>query len=230
MMEEIKNKLPGPGYSNSLSWGWSTMKWAFLPLFLVFIVLVVIDWPLELIGNRFRDHHEGWLYMIEHPGAYWALVIEVLALAYWLLLVPVFEYSANLLFVHAARRQRPDVREIVAGFRNYVSIVLANLLTIALVGIALVAFIIPGIIVACRLAFVSYLVMDKNLDPVAAVETSWKMTRGHGWKIFALGFTSIFIFIGGLLLFFVGVIPAVIWIKSTFASLYESVLQENETD
>ncbi len=101
---------------------------------------------------------------------------------------------------------------------------------IALTGIAVVALIIPGIIVACRLAFVSYLVMDKGYDPITAVETSWKLTRGHGWTIFFLGLTSIFIFIGGLILVIVGIFPALIWIKASFASLYQSVLEETDED
>ena len=70
--------------------------------------------------------------------------------------------------------------------------------------------------------------MDKKLDPIEAVELSWKLTRGHGWQIFLLGFVSIFIAILGLCLLIVGIFPAIIWISSSFAALYESVLREKE--
>ena len=70
--------------------------------------------------------------------------------------------------------------------------------------------------------------MDKKLDPIEAVELSWKLTKGYGWQIFLMGFVSIFIFIFGLILLIVGVFPAIIWICSSFASLYESVLREKE--
>jgi hypothetical protein len=70
--------------------------------------------------------------------------------------------------------------------------------------------------------------MDKKLDPIEAVELSWKLTRGHGWKIFFMGFLSIFICIFGLLMLIVGIFPAVVWISGSFASLYESVLREKE--
>jgi hypothetical protein len=43
-----------------------------------------------------------------------------------------------------------------------------------------------------------------------------------------MGFVSIFIFFFGLLLLIVGVFPALIWICSSFAALYESVLREKE--
>jgi uncharacterized membrane protein len=111
---------------------------------------------------------------------------------------------------------------------NYLHIILANLLVFALVIMGCFALIIPGIIIGCRLAFVSYIIMDKKLDPIEAVELSWKLTRGHGWTIFFMGFVSIFIAIFGLLMLIVGIFPAIIWICSSFASLYESVLKEKE--
>jgi uncharacterized membrane protein len=86
--------------------------------------------------------------------------------------------------------------------------------------------IIPGIIIACRLAFVSYLVMDKKMDPIQAVEESWKLTKGHAWTIFFMAIVSFFICLLGLIMCFVGIFPAMIWVKSSFASLYEAVLVE----
>jgi len=70
--------------------------------------------------------------------------------------------------------------------------------------------------------------MDKKLDPIEAVELSWKLTKGHGWTIFFMGFVSFFILIFGLILAVVGVFPAIIWISSSFATLYQSVLNEKE--
>jgi hypothetical protein len=70
--------------------------------------------------------------------------------------------------------------------------------------------------------------MDKKLDPIEAVELSWKLTKGHGWKIFFMGFVSVFIVIFGLCMLIVGIFPAIIWVCSSFASLYESVLKEKE--
>jgi uncharacterized membrane protein len=132
-----------------------------------------------------------------------------------------------MMFLQAIRGIRPDFNMLVQGFReNYLNIVLASLLTVALVMLGFIALFIPGIIIACRLAFVGYLVMDKKLDPIMAVEESWRMTKGYGWTIFSMGIVSFFIAIAGLCLLFVGILPACIWISSSFASLYDSVLQE----
>jgi hypothetical protein len=43
-----------------------------------------------------------------------------------------------------------------------------------------------------------------------------------------MGFVSIFIVIFGLCMIIVGIFPALMWICSSFASLYESVLREKE--
>ena len=82
------------------------------------------------------------------------ILLQVLSAAYWLLLLPAFEFGADLMFIHAVRDQKLDFKNLLAGFRNYLNVVLAHLLVAALVGIALIALIIPGIFVACRLAFV----------------------------------------------------------------------------
>ncbi|MDQ1297126.1 MAG: hypothetical protein QG611_1105, partial [Bacteroidota bacterium] len=135
----------------------------------------------------------------------------------------------DLIFVHAVRKIKPDFELLIKGFwTNYLYIVLANLLVVALIVLGFFALIIPGIIIACRLVFVSYIVMDKKLDPIEAVELSWKLTRGYGWTIFGMGFVSIFILLFGLALMLVGVLPAMVWVSGSFASLYQSVLLEKE--
>ena len=72
--------------------------------------------------------------------------------------------------------------------------------------------------------------MDEGLDPVEAVEASWRMTRGHVLKILGLGLMSIPIVIGGLILLIVGIFPALMWIKASSAALYVSINQANAFD
>jgi uncharacterized membrane protein len=155
--------------------------------------------------------------------------LGLIALAYTFLAAPVVKYGGNMIFVQAVRKIKPDFELLIKGFwENYLYIILANLLVVALIVLGCFALIIPGIIIACRLVFVSYIVMDKKLDPIEAVELSWKLTRGHGWRIFAMGLASFFIIIFGLCLFLIGIFPAMIWISSSFATLYQSVLLEKE--
>ena len=65
-------------------------------------------------------------------------------------------------------------------------------------------------------------------DPVAAIEKSWFMTRGHGWRIFGMYLLSILLFIGGFVLILVGSIFALMWSSTAFASLYHAVDLEDQ--
>jgi uncharacterized membrane protein len=167
----------------------------------------------------------------EYYDGHWSgiIFVQIFAAAYGLLLLPVIKYGGDLLYLKYMRNEKAEIAEMFSGFKeNYLNIILANLLTFAIVGIGLVFLIIPGIILGCRLAFVSYLVMDKKLEPVAAVEKSWEMTRGHGWKIFGMGLLAILIFILGLICFIVGVFFALMWISTAFASLYYAIDLEEQ--
>jgi hypothetical protein len=229
-----------PGFGNSFGTGWRVMMDNFLRLFLVVIILSILTAPLKMFNFHFDPsdwHGAPWnmggdwghnFFRLGTLGVF-AAFFGLLAMLYAFLIAPVFEYGGDMIFVQAVRKIKPDFEYLVKGFmENYLHIVLANLLVFALVVLGCFALIIPGIIIACRLAFVSYIIMDKKLDPIEAVELSWKLTKGHGWKIFFMGFVSIFIIIFGLLMMIVGIFPAIIWICSSFASLYESVLREKE--
>jgi uncharacterized membrane protein len=225
-----------PSFSGSYGTGWKVMTDNFLRLFLVVIVLAIISGPMSFFG------HSNWkvdsfdfdsipfnmddFFKISAIGIA-AAFMGLLALLYAFLLRPVFKYGAKMMFVQAVRQITPDFEMLIQGFRkNYLNIVLANLLVTALVGIGLICLFIPGIIIGCRLAFTAYLVMDKGLDPIRAAEESWRLTRGHGWRIFLMGFIAFFIYIAGFICFFIGVFISDMWIKSAYATLYQSVLIE----
>jgi hypothetical protein len=242
-MENEKNYKLVPGYGNSFGTGFQVMLDNFLRLLLVVFVLAILTAPLKLFDYKFNlndlpNFHHNWgelfgndfgqLFSLGALGML-GVFLGLIALAYTFLAAPVVSYGGDMIFVQAVRKTKPDFEYLIKGFwENYLFIILANLLVVALVVLGFFALIVPGIIIACRLVFVSYIVMDKKLDPIEAVELSWKLTRGHTWTIFFMGLTSFFIFIFGLILMFVGVFPAMIWISSSFAALYQSVLLEKE--
>ncbi len=224
-----------PSFSGAYGTGWKAMADNFLRLLLVVLVLAVITSPMMGTHAKY-DFDASDLRNIPFEmddffkfGAFGlaAAFMGLIALLYYFLLMPVFKYGAKMMFVQAARQVTPDFDMLISGFRrNYLNIVLANLLLTALIGIGVVFLFVPGIILACRLAFTPYLVMDRNLDPIKAAEESWRLTRGHGWTIFLMGLVSFFIYIAGFICFFIGVLVSDMWVKSSFATLYHSVLIE----
>jgi len=238
-METENNYKLIPTYGNSFRTGWQVMMDNFLRLFLVVIILAIAVAPFKMLNVHFNPsdfHGSPWnwngdwerIFSMASFGIF-AAFIGLIALLYSFLVAPVISYGGDMIFVQSVRKIKPDFEILVRGFwENYLYIILANLLVFALVVLGLFALIIPGIIIGCRLVFTSYIIMDKKLDPIEAVELSWKLTRGHGWQIFFMGLTSFFIIIFGLMLIIVGIFPALIWISSSFASLYQSVLLEKE--
>jgi uncharacterized membrane protein len=218
-MEKITHHNLTPTFSDSFSYGWEIMKDNFLRYFLLLLVLGLVSIPLGLM--EIPNYH--------HTTE--AILLRVLAIGYVFLLYPVFDYASDYLFLQGVRREVVDVKNILRGFDYYLNIILAYLLVAALTAIGILALIIPGIIVACRLAFVPYLVIDKKLDAIGAVEESWRMTRGYGWTIFGMAIVSCFIIIAGVLCLIVGVFPAIIWVCASFATLYQTVLnRKNSAD
>ena len=219
LMEIIKEeRRPEATIIGSYSYGWQQMWKHFLYLFLVMIIVGIAESPASIVRDSDADNSPG------------MIILQILAAVYWLLVFSVVKYGGNLMYLRAIRNEKFEISEMFDGFKkNYINIILANLLTIAIVGLGFVFLIVPGIILACRLAFVSYLVMDKNMEPIAAVEKSWEMTKGHGWQIFGMGLLVIPIVIGGLICFIVGIVFSIIWISAAFASMYHAVdLEEKE--
>lgn len=214
------NLVPSIGGSFGFAWRKMFDK-AFLPLLITVIIVGILNGPSFGAHWKIDEGDFNFPFIILFP-------IALFGLAYIFLFMPVIKFGEKYIFLKAMRDEDPDLKILFDGFRKkYLNIILANLIVSALVVIGVMMLIIPGIIVACRLAFVPYLVMDKDLEPMRAVEKSWQMTRGHGWTIFFMAILSFFIAIGGLIVFFFGIIISIIWIHAAFASLYQSVLNKD---
>ncbi|WP_320112727.1 hypothetical protein [Draconibacterium orientale] len=224
-MESLKYFNLRPSAGGSFSYAWRKM---FEKSFLLLLVAVIIVGLLNGPGYGFKSEWNG-----DDFNAFGLLLLPLalFALAYTFLFIPVIKYGKKKLFLNAMRDEETDLKVMFEGFKTqYLNIVLANLIVAALVTVGFFMLIIPGIIVACRLAFVSYLVMDKELDAIKAIEKSWQMTRGYGWTIFGMAILSFFIYIAGLIVCIVGVFFSMMWISAAFATLYASVDGEKEDD
>ena len=218
-----RNLVPSAGGSFSFAWRKMFEK-AFLPLLLAVIIVGLLNGPGAGVNWKMDGSHGFGPMLLLFPAI-------LFGLAYAFLFMPIIKYGEQYLFLKAMRDEEAEIKTLFEGFKTqYLNIVLANLIVTALIIIGFVMLIIPGIIIACRLAFVTYLVMDKNMEAMKAVEKSWQMTRGHGWTIFGMAIITFFICIAGLIVFFVGIIISIMWAHAAFATLYQSVLNANDDD
>jgi len=187
----------------------------FLGLFLIGIIGAIIGIPFGM---------EGWA----REGAAAVSVLGVLGFIYGILIVNPIDYGILFAYLKAARNDKLEIRDMFEAFHNYWNAVLANLLVGAIIVVGFFLLIIPGIIFACKLAFTPYLVVDRRMAVIEAVKESWRMTNGHAWTVFLIGLLAIPISIAGLICLVVGIIPAIMWITATFASLYHAVSVSGE--
>jgi len=218
-MEKVAELLPRAG--SAYSYGWRVMSKNFISLFLVTIIIVLASVPLVIFFNISDIHPDNWGFV-----AAAVMMAQIFGLAYSIFILSPLDYGSKLVYLKAARNDQFEVVNMFDSFKNYLNVILASLLSGAIITFGLFFLIIPGIVFACRLAFVPYLVMDKKLDPVKSVEESWRLTKGHGWRIFWMGILAFFIIIAGLIVLVFGVFISGMWISSTFASLYHAVLVE----
>ena len=202
--------LPDAGRSYSI--GWKVMGIYFVELLVVSIVYAILSGPISVM--QWRVNHFEWFLI---PLAFFGIV-------YGIFVAGPIGYGTNWVFLKAVRGERIEIRDMFRVFqKNYWNVVIANIVVGVIVGLGIVMLIVPGIIFACRLAFVPYLVVDREMDVMDALRVSWDMTRGYGWQIFFIGFLAIFIVIGGLICLFVGVIISIMWISAAFAVMYHAV-------
>lgn len=221
-MENLKNQQSfeydlQPTVGSSYGMSWEVMKKNFLELLLVVVIYSAVSIPagISRIG-------------IEASGlGIGSVFLGLFSLAFTIFVIAPIGYGVAYVFLKVIRGERFDVADVFTAFQdNYLQVILANLLTMAIVIAGIILLIIPGIIFACKLAFVPYLLMDKKMEAIDAVKTSWSMTRGYTWTIFFIGLLAIPIVLMGFILLIVGVIPAIIWIDGAFAAIYHAVDKE----
>jgi len=216
---------PPPGVVTAYRHAWKQLWKYFIELLLVSVVALLVSLPSiglsfdefgEFIGERFSL--DLIVLRLQGPWGY-----AIFALAYVLLIEWPIEYGAAFTFLLGARGEPFEVKRMFEVFKNWGNAVLANILQVVIVGMGLVFLIVPGIIFGCRLAFVPYLIVDRRMDAVGAIKESWQLTRGHTWKVFAVGCVALFVALLGLLLLGVGIFVSIMWIRLASATLYWSV-------
>jgi len=230
-IEEKENVPPdsvvlAPGVVSSYKNGWRQLWKYFLELFLIGIIYAVITSP----GRTHDASNVGDVLfgdVLLGTGLFGLLfsfgLLGVVIFAYHLLIAGPVEYGTASAYLKAARGDKLEVKDMFAAFQNYWNAVLANMLVGIIVLVGFILLIVPGIIFACKLAFVHYLVVDQKMEAIEAVKESWRLTNGHTWQVFLIGLMAIPISIAGLLCFGVGIFVAMMWVSLAFASLYHAV-------
>jgi uncharacterized membrane protein len=207
--EEVPFILPHVG--SCYGHGWQRMWKYILELLLIMVILFSISIP-------------SWgLSIAEEMGREDGFFLGIFSFAYSILILSPVQYGVAFASLKATRGEELEIKDMFHVFQNYTNAVLSALLAGAIIVIGFALLIIPGIIFACKLAFVPYLVVDQKMEAIPAVKASWRMTTGHAFTIFLMGLLAILISLAGIICFGVGIIVSIIWIQLAFAALYHAV-------
>jgi uncharacterized membrane protein len=201
---------------SAFKYGWLKMKEKFADLLVITIIMLVAQGVSGVVNENGNGNFTN--------GSISFLI--------WLVITGPVSYGGMWVILKIVRGNKYEIKEVFSAFgKNYFEILLANLLVTIIVAIGFILFIIPGIVFAAKLAFVPFIVMDKEKSAMDAIKESWKMTTGYAWQIFFIAFLSVFIILGGIILFIIGLFPAVMWVNAALAALYVAVDNKiNKTD
>lgn len=215
IMVTILNNQPydfRPEATDSYSIGWKVIWIYFVELLVISIVYMVLSGPISFF--QWKVDHFTWF----------LVPMAMFGIAYGVFVAGPIGYGVSWVFLKAVRGERIEIRDMFVVFqKNYWNAVIANVVVGIIVGLGIVMLIVPGIIFACRLAFVPFLVVDREMDVMDALRVSWDMTRGYGWQIFLMGILAFFVVIAGIICLVVGIVISIMWISAAFAAMYHAV-------
>jgi hypothetical protein len=256
-----------PGVGSSFGHGWRTLRKNFADLFLAAVIFLALNLPVAVVLSliAFSTANGGLFFEFESfPAAVEALSWEyrlagsVFSIFYSMPLL----IGLSFVFLTAVRGEKVKLADIFAAFKNYRNILPLTAVYVIVTGtisflLTLLTESVPslgvflsfvwsvfGIVLFCKLVFVPFLLLDRPLKPLDALGTSWLMSRGHEWRVFAIGLLAALMFAAvalvallvtlvyvllpatlyvGLVIGVLGYIFLSMWLLSAFASLYHAV-------
>jgi len=112
------------------------------------------------------------------------------------------------LFLRTVRQEGPEIGDLFTGGRWLVPGIIASLLVGAGVGLGMLLLIVPGVILALGWMFAQLLIVDKDMGPIEAMKTSWRMTQGEKGGLFLWALVAFGLIIVGFLACGLGVFVA----------------------
>lgn len=131
--------------------------------FWIFLLILIVNSILNIPGE------------IPFIGPFYAIFVSI----------PI-SYGICFVSLRAARDEEIKASNIFHAFENYGSTIFAFFLTALIMIAGLILLIIPGVIFACRLSLVPYLIVDRKMGTIDAIKESWRMTKGHFWKVYCI--------------------------------------------
>ncbi|MGE0251534.1 MAG: YciC family protein [Dongiaceae bacterium] len=104
--------------------------------------------------------------------------------------------------------KKPSLNDILATLPYFINFLITSTLYTLITIAGFILLIIPGVIWFYKYLLSPYFVIDKNMDPIAALKASAKATRGEKFNLFILTSTFPLIIFLGVLALGIGILVA----------------------
>ncbi len=192
---------------DAIHFGWEVTK----DNLLFFVLILLITWAVQAIfqaPNMARVGH----YIIYPFFGLIGLVISIfIGMAY---------IRISLRFVSG---QKADFSDLWASYPLFFKYLVGSILYGLIVLGGLILLIIPGIIWAIKYQFFGYLIIDKEMAPVAAIKRSGEITKDSKVNLFVLWLAFLGITILGALACVVGLFAAIPTVMVAHAWVYRKL-------
>ncbi len=123
---------------------------------------------------------------------------------------------------------KTEFAELFNHYRFFFTYLLSAVVAGILAFVGFMLLVIPGAIVCIAVQFYGYLIVEKNLGPIAALKRSAEITRGARWQLLVFGIILACINIVGMLALVVGLVATIPTTMIAHAYVYRKL--ERQTD
>jgi uncharacterized membrane protein len=173
-----------------IRYAWNTLKssWQFFAV-LMFIVAALYFIP-SVIQMMFLSK------TVSPPEAFSLEMISILLAIIYVIVYQVAELGLLSIALEFRDGKSHEIEDLFKNYRLFPNFFAATIIYGFLVAIGFVFFIVPGIYLALKYQFYSYLIVDRGLGPIEALRESARMTEGAKKDVFVFWLTlgcSIFV-------------------------------------
>ncbi|MBN8429778.1 hypothetical protein JF535_02820 [Microbulbifer salipaludis] len=130
--------------------------------------------------------------------------------------------------VKIARNEAVSGTEVFAHFDKILPLALGMILMYLLIGIGFILLVLPGIYLMVGYLMMMPLIVDKNMGPWQALETSRKAITKHWFPVFGFTIVMLLLYIAGLLALLIGLIWAIPALSIAYGILYRNMFGGHE--
>ena len=190
----------------AIRFGWNTT----LHNFRFFLLVLGI-----VVGVSFLSRIIDWF---EIP----ILLFILVGIAFWIV-NNILSLGVIAIVLKFAKGEKPVIQDLFSKQHLFFKYIFSNILVLILTMMGFLFFIIPGIILAVRMQFYVYFIVEKEVGPIDAIKKSWNLTTGSFWNIFFFGLLTGGVQILGALALLVGLIFTTPTIWVAWAVVYEKL-------